>query len=520
MDTDNPQAAPEWTELVRKTGLDPLGMQNAGIRLYQRLLPGISNVTLRVRYYGLYAWLSRHYSQTNGSTDPKQWQRFIRRAEALYALIATERGGETGVSGSNWASRKLEGQTTGRIEFAEDARAGAPSAYLRQSWGAYGAAYASQLFVIDVYRRSTDHDVPILSPMGEELAEAFSRSGDGIAARFGTLVEGGETTIELLRELKRLSPSEIDEDGEESRCYQRLLFAQRETPSEDDLQRRRTLCLILDLGQRLGRTPWAEDVRWCLYARHFDGHQPWLINENLTGHRLRWTMYQANDLSQMAFAAILSFLLGRLLREPSGVPLQELVGEAVDEVLVAMEPAPQCWTDYVSSLALPASALTMDEPSERRLSDDLFSSSGAYTAGQCVDALRLLALVHHRLTPLRDEAQGEFGGLDPDGFRTVLSEWSFMQAHRGEDLRHFLCTLFEQRVLHRHLWVAMRKMQFQRDYTFLFEADEGRVRYRDDYTPVPTTPRLNSAVGFLQDLRLLGEQGLTPLGMRILDAVV
>src|SRR3546814_11637908 len=42
---------PQWTEKADKSGLDPLGIQNIGVRLYQALLPGISKVTLRMRYY-------------------------------------------------------------------------------------------------------------------------------------------------------------------------------------------------------------------------------------------------------------------------------------------------------------------------------------------------------------------------------------------------------------------------------------------------------------------------------------
>ena len=45
---------PEWTEYRKKNGLDPVGMQNSSINLYQTLLPGISNVMLRMRYHGLY----------------------------------------------------------------------------------------------------------------------------------------------------------------------------------------------------------------------------------------------------------------------------------------------------------------------------------------------------------------------------------------------------------------------------------------------------------------------------------
>ncbi|SFL22690.1 hypothetical protein SAMN04488518_1243 [Pseudovibrio ascidiaceicola] len=99
-DAENGQVNfPEWTEYQSKNGLDPLGMQNSSVNLYQTFLPGISNVTLRMRYYGLYAWLNRAYGQNIGDTNPETWKRYIRRTEALYALIACRHGGETGVAG-------------------------------------------------------------------------------------------------------------------------------------------------------------------------------------------------------------------------------------------------------------------------------------------------------------------------------------------------------------------------------------------------------------------------------------
>ena len=99
-------AYPEWTEYRNRSGLDPLGMQNSSINLYQRLVPGISNVTLRMRYYGLYAWLAAVYARDSGrSTDPENWKKFVRRAEALYALAAVH--GE----GFRWRGREPLGRT-------------------------------------------------------------------------------------------------------------------------------------------------------------------------------------------------------------------------------------------------------------------------------------------------------------------------------------------------------------------------------------------------------------------------
>lgn len=39
---------PDWTDYQKKNGLDPLGMQNSSVNLYQTFLPGISKGRLRL----------------------------------------------------------------------------------------------------------------------------------------------------------------------------------------------------------------------------------------------------------------------------------------------------------------------------------------------------------------------------------------------------------------------------------------------------------------------------------------
>jgi hypothetical protein len=186
-------AIPAWTDYRKKGGLDPLGMQNSSINLYQRLLPGISNVTLRVRYYGFYAWLASLYARRSGDTDPKNWQRIVRRAEALYALAAQHRGGEGGIAGIQWAQRALQAHGSGPLTFtanADPAGEGAP--YLRQPWGAYGAAYASQLFEMGIFAIAKEHSIPVPSPeIGDALSRAFADSIGDLADPFYAAIESG-----------------------------------------------------------------------------------------------------------------------------------------------------------------------------------------------------------------------------------------------------------------------------------------------------------------------------------------
>jgi hypothetical protein len=125
---------PEWTEYRKKNGLDPLGMQNSSVTLYQTLVPGIGNVTLRMRYYGLYAWLSWVYAKRIGDTNPQSWQRLIRRTEALFALIAQRRGDEGGVTGTDWARSTLDNLQGRTIDFAADALRMAQNSIWSNSW--------------------------------------------------------------------------------------------------------------------------------------------------------------------------------------------------------------------------------------------------------------------------------------------------------------------------------------------------------------------------------------------------
>jgi len=71
-------------------GLDHLGTQAPCISLYSQLLPGITNVTDRARYYSLYPWLIWTFDQHFKTGSQKDFETFCRRADCLLTLV-TER---------------------------------------------------------------------------------------------------------------------------------------------------------------------------------------------------------------------------------------------------------------------------------------------------------------------------------------------------------------------------------------------------------------------------------------------
>jgi hypothetical protein len=104
---------PFWAENSGfMTGRDPLGIQNSSISLYAALLPGMTNLTLRIRYYGLYCWLLKEYDKLQIDPEKKTLQHhynFIRRAELTLAFLMLAKDPEvTSIVGRDFADKKLQ----------------------------------------------------------------------------------------------------------------------------------------------------------------------------------------------------------------------------------------------------------------------------------------------------------------------------------------------------------------------------------------------------------------------------
>ncbi|KQK28653.1 hypothetical protein ARD30_20980 [Bosea thiooxidans] len=509
---------PVWTEYRKKNGLDPLGMQNSSVSLYQTFLPGISNVTLRMRYYGLYAWLCWTYARKIGDTNPESWKRFIRRAEALYALIAYRHGSEGGVAGIEWAQTVLDSTQSGSTEFAKAAEPGSENYYLKQAWGAYGAAYRSQLFEIGIFDPSHDHELPLPSKeIGERLATVFESSMGELTTSFYDIVQRGSVTNDELDELGPLAPSEIALSGDERDLYQRILLEPFDPSDERARARRDSILLILNIAALLRRDPNPEEVRWILFAGcDQEGRALDLGSPDLEAQKQLWWVYHANDLCHVAYETLLKFTLDTLADYPAGIAMSRLIPLCVEKILEKAPATPTHWAEFVDSTLPVANAYAADdEGSEFALSVAIIKRAGRSDASVCPPeiawgAIKLLAILYRRV---RDEDRDIASVLarDSEAFHSLLTEFRFLEARADEPFEALLARLLEERVMQRHLWVALQKLRAG-DYTFLIERDEGKLRLRGKDGPVFTNPRLGPALTFLKDIHLIGGQGLTDYG--------
>jgi hypothetical protein len=517
---------PEWTTKAEKRGLDPLGMQTTSVALYQQLVPGISNVTLRMRYYGLYAWLARRYASDVGDTSVERWCLYLRRAEALYALVAVHGGGERGVAGVDWATRALA--TPGAVitfHAATDRADGEPQ-YLKQKFGAFGAAYGSQLLDIGVLETVPMHDVAVPTrEIGDPLANAFQAAIGAAADAFLEAAQAGAIRKADLTLLAAMLPSRIAADGRERDLYEHLLFAGTHGQGARGASRSHSLRLVLRIARDQGGSVRVDTLRWSLYASHCSAKSTFsALGTGEDKQRFAWAVYQANDLLHLTYETILKLALDILGSSPIGMQFEALVAQTVAQLVSALGTYPaHSWNDLCASLTLADDPVSDRDPiSEFSLQRAVLRSARLESvtsedSARC--AVVLLAVLHKRLGELIERIAHELPVLAQGDFlRSLVTELRWLDEHEAEPLHALLARIVRQRVLDRHLWVAIQKFRGPGDYTFLLESDDGRVRLRKKDGPVLTNPRLSSAVAFLEDIHLLSAKGITPAGLRILDA--
>jgi hypothetical protein len=501
-------ALPQWTSKIDKRGLDPLGMQNAGVALYQALLPGISNITLRMRYYGFFCWLSDSYARRGVTTDFEIWRQWVRRAEALYALVCADATGEGGVGGIEWANQALQIEDD-VVDFSSAASTDrGVKQYLIQPLGVFGAAYFTQMQEMGLFEEGPNGIQRITAQAGLAAANAFrSAIGEDLEARFVAAIDAGKVDRATLAALRRLVPSEIPDPSDEREMYEVTLFAAGPQASDADRSRSVSLSLILGVAGEGAERPTPESVRWALYDPPAQD-----LPADLERQRLLWEAYHCQDLFQVAAASLLAWAIAIMSESEDGRPLAEIQG-AVESRLAELdeESAAAAWSDYRDGIDVGE-----------------FDWSGAWARltgrrGSPEEkawlAIALIAALHRRTLMRDDLRQAMLAALPINGqARSIVTELRWFEHNEKEQVASRMGDYVARRVVLRHSWVAMQKLRRQRDYTFLFEARDGRLVCLNGYQPVPTTPRLAPAIQFLEDVRLVSASGLTERGRALLSS--
>lgn len=501
------QGFPEWTELGQDSGLDPLGMQRPIEIIYQSIVPGISTITLRYRYYSFFPFTLKHYEEHIRHPDPDVFRAFQRRCEALFALICTHGEPELGIAGSDWASRMLndaraQSREATIIDFSigADPNADESLRYLRNKGGAFGAIYATQMSEMGLihYPGAGDPNPnPVCSDVALKLADAFSRELGATADEFFEVVAAGTLSLSSLESFEAMKPNQLKQGSDEHILLTEILLGKSATRSETDRMRRSTLQMLLDVTATSRLIPRAEQVKW-----HWFENVPNLQGGNAREVPHLWFLYQACDLMRLAYEVILSAALTLLETAPRRrMTLADLTDELIGFAEIAGD---QTWEEF--SLGLADEAAAAREHAQAMLS----AMEEGETAEQVRLAVSLIAILYDRSSAATSLIEEALSGADY--FQSLRTEVQFLDRARAVSASRVISDLIRERILKRHMWVASRKFRNQKAYTFHMEPEEGQLRYRSHFRVSPSSPRLDQALRFLRDISLIDENGITERG--------
>jgi len=498
---------PEWTELGQDSGLDPLGMQRPIEVIYQSIVPGISTITLRYRYYSFFPFILRYYEEKIRHSDPDEFRKFQRRCEALFALICIHGESELGITGERWANRMLndaraQSGEAAIIDFSigADPNADESLRYIGNKGGAFGAIYATQMSEMGLIHfpgADAPNPNPVCSDVALELADAFSRELGATADEFFEVVAAGKIALSSLKSFEAMKPNQLKQGGDEHVLLTDILLGKSDTRSESDRMRRSTLQMLLDVTATSRSIPRAEQVKW-----HWFENVPNLQSGNAREVPHLWFLYQACDLMRLAYEAILSAALTLLETAPRRrMTLADLTDELIGFAEIAGD---QTWEDFSLGLA--------DEvPAAREHAQAMLSAmEEGETAEQVHLAVTLIAILYDKSSAATSLIEEALSGADY--FQSLRTEVQFLDRARAASTSRVIADLIRERILKRHMWVASRKFRNQKAYTFHMEPEEGQLRYRSHFRVSPSSPRLDQALRFLRDISLIDENGITERG--------
>ncbi len=525
-------------------GLDHLGTQAPCILIYGQLLPGITNVTDRARYYSFYPWLVWSFDQRYAKDDEARFIELFRRADCLFTLIAERHSRMTDHDnekhGNAMVGRDQLVQALNRLEAGEALKLSqytaqdSPQRYFKSRMGGLTQYYAGTLSGLDLMDASAKPWIKYTADYGSPLAKNVDIAIKGYL--FWKVIEKDNVTLNDLDLLNAFCACQLTSSVEECKTLTDIYFDRNNIYAEEGAQRRNSLALILQLVHAL---PDDFDLseglfRACVYSGTLPNRQNWLVPEVLHPTMAHWATYVRNDLLSIACQTILALSLRELqpqgnseilsihsvesfaktfAKNPvlTGIP-NDLHSTTFNNLLDRMKiaaPSIDAWEDDNHEIQL---VVKMKRAwSDNESSADLVQMALALLAMLAIrDDLKIPAYDSLAILP---EALEDYP-INLVSFRERVTTWRPMTI---EEVVADLITW----CLNTHLRVALRKLRQTGRSTFHLRPSERGLEVVGVDIPPPThtTPRFRQAVQILRDIGALERDSSTQNWQTVLSDV-
>ncbi len=533
-----------WVKSPFETGgLDHLGAQAPCIQIYSQLLPGITNVTDRARYYSFYPWLFAEFDKRgwlNKNTIVSQ----LRKADCLFTLISIRHGikaGDTGhhansAVGSNTLTKiVMELAADQEISLSDFTHLDAPiNRYFKNPLGGFGQYYFGVLEGLKVMSGDTASNARLIREVGVPLANAMNSGVQGDL--FLQLIETDLVTLKNLDDLDSFCHCKLSSSTQEKKLLTGLMRGgwlaiaeiKDEVATEEERasieSRSKSLGLFIQLADISEQQKINLDIacfRGLTYSRFDHNGKSISLNEGLNNIADIWQVYQRNEILAVAMQGLFFSVLHAAKNASN-----------LNGFMTTKEICSWFWKSHSCSKviddqslslhqflikrfeALPAFSEWKNSNHEIQLSEKIVQLTHQdLTNDQIVDlvekSLNCLAAICYRIENAKI--------YEPVSFRpNYLSNYPINLESviriTSESLREIkvedaLIRFTTSYCLDSHLRVAMRKLRQQGQNTSRFELAEDGIYFKDIPPATHTSPRFNQAMQILLDLGLLCIKG-------------
>jgi len=539
---------PLWTKKYsNKTGgRDHLGYEYVGVLMLEKLIPGISNITYRARYFSFFAWVIYRFFKSGQPATEKNFQKFLKRKSLVYLFangLTHLDETATGIDGIDSVVRKSvnENGKSERYQFTSEMI----EEYKNNYW-----VYKQKIEQTGITSSNNDQHIAIPSltrPDGEKLAMAFEHSIKD-TLYFNKYCDKAENqptfeipTEVLLEYSQHGGVLELESKPEERRALLNILIKTNSiTEHESDntyisnsttsgcVARRASLAMYLDcISQTSGEFSVDNLRKYHYFVGSPDScYQP---KPQLIRNVTYWRYFQARQYLVYSIEAIfraitafsdgksmhLSHLFNRLMAEVDGAEVKKATGINLnlnDSLDLTMEKI------FANKTGPNEAALHHLLQNKYRVPQPTFFIG---------ISLILLLQVYIRFKPLRDKAEPSWQfchNMGIEGYFTMEDFFSYIEDKINQRLTttEFLDSILSERIIATHLNIAMIKLAVFGNDTTHFNLESQIFTTTRVADANMNAPKFQNILNFLSDLGLIEsakrhQHSLTPSGKELLD---
>lgn len=485
------------------SGLDQLGLNLTSERIFDLILPGLNNVTQRIRYYSFYCWFFDWYASEIGNTSAKIQNTYLRRAEFLAALIAAYRdnGGVPGIT----KARAIYEESNDTIDLILGTQEGSTSegSYWKNSRGVLGQYYISSIKQLGILRDQGDnaglyvrtdfeHDYKI---SGKQLAEGFRNNISSKESLFIDCVKNNSVSKDTLKELSEVFDlTQVPESSDEEHLLWRLLTGV-DKPKENDenFLRKNTVDLLLkDVDSLETEEKYNQlSVPLKIYNEGFD-------KEGDSTSTL-WYFFMLEQFWSVACTGCLNAVLSIIEDKAGSSWFDEtsLVNHTVDEI-----------TEIFKSKNVDADNQLFFDGTLIEFRIDMLVELSKKEKNPYLKILWAICAIQKLYIDNRSnrdillKVSQQYKIHTPSSFLNTLKDFDNKQSLVTEDFLHYFITRY---VLNRHHFVALRKLNSTQN-TAKFYREDGMIKYVSSFFYDYSSPRIHTLYDFLSDLNVIDKK--------------